>query len=167
MTANVAASTTIAATSPPQATRMPPTGAPSRRITRPLTWFQPITVPKSSGLTIWRISAIPDGRVSPAATPNASAMARSVGAPSYPARHARAPRTRTAARATCPAISTRRGSQRSAITPPTRTSAACGSISMPMTTPANAGESVWAAVQARATIQTASPNAEMATRPAR
>ena len=161
--AKVAASTDIAAAGPPQATRIPPAGAPSRRITRPPTWFQPITVPKSSWLTIWRISAVPDGRVSPAATPKDSAMANSVAAPSYPACQASAPATRTPARATCPATSTLRGSQRSAITPPTRTSTACGSISMPITAPASVGERVCAAVQASATIQTESPNAETAT----
>ena len=163
ITANVAASTSIADAGPPAATRMPPVGAPRRRITRPSTWFQPITVPKSSGLTIWRISDIPDGRVRPAATPNEKAMTNSVAAPSYPACHASAPSNSTSARATWPAISTLRGSQRSATTPPRRTSTACGSISAPMTAPARAGSRVCAAVQARATIQTESPNADTAT----
>ena len=154
ITANVAASTTMAATGPPHATRMPPAGAPSSRITRPLTWFQPITVPKSSGLTIWRTRAMPDGMVSPATTPKHSAIANSVGAPSYPDCQASAPSASTTALATSPAMRTLRGSHRSAITPPTRISTACGNISTPITAPASAGSRVRTAVHARATIQT-------------
>ena len=119
---------------------MPPAGAPSRRITRPLTWFQPITVPKSSGLTIWRISAIPDGMVSPAATPKDSAISeqrRRAVVPGLPGQ--RAERRGRPARATWPAISILRGSQRSAITPPTRTSTACGNISIAEHQPGNCG----------------------------
>ena len=123
-------------------------------MTRPLTWFQPITVPKSSGLTICRINAMPEGMVSPATMPKLSAIASSVAAPSYPDCQASAPRPSTTARATSPAIRIRRGSNRSAITPPTRISTACGNISMPITTPASAGSRVCTAVQARATTQT-------------
>src|SRR3954451_12182097 len=48
MNANDAPSITIAATGPYKATMTPPAGAPRRRMVRPRTCCQPITVPKSS-----------------------------------------------------------------------------------------------------------------------
>ena len=53
-------------------------------------------------------------------------------------------------------------SQRSAMTPPRRTKTAWGSVSAPSTTPAITGESVCTAVQASATMHTASPNHDSA-----
>ena len=88
-------------------------------------------------------------------------MANNVTAPSDPACHASAPSASTRARATWPRTRMRRGSKRSASTPPTRTRTACGNISTPSTAPASVDDNVCTAVHASATVHTASPNAEI------
>ena len=126
-TRNVTASTSITGTGPPQATRTPPTGAPSSLIRRLLIWFQPWTVPRSSPATTSRTRMAPgrhgqSGGDAEAHRDREQEQVRR--AARRPSRRRRAPGR--SAWATWPATSSTRGSCRSASTPPSSTSSCLG-----------------------------------------
>ncbi|CAM5256880.1 hypothetical protein SCANM63S_09442 [Streptomyces canarius] len=142
--------TVNAAGAPPAATASPPSGAPTtlaKRIARPrMPWTR-----ASWSFSARRAGSAPTAGMNTASTvPKASASRASGHSPGL-VRYSRAATARTAAQRTASLpMTTRRGPNRSATTPPPSISTALGSALADITSPACAGLPAWTAAQDRA-----------------
>ena len=154
-----------AAARPPAATRIPPSAEPASAPRRDDVWLRPASAAKSSGLTSWRVSEALDGSKSASHMPKAIATANSSAMLSPISAIAMIALTRTPMRAMVVPSIRRRGSTRSASTPPTSSVMARGTVLAVTTRPATAGEAVVTAVHATASVHAASPASDRALRP--